>query len=381
MRQIYMDYNATTPVHPEVLEALLPFYREAFGNPSSVHWGGRRVKGALEEAREKVALLVGCDPVEVVFTSGGTEADNMAVKGVASVLMGRGNHIITTGVEHPAVLNTCLYLEHEGFEITRLGVDRDGMLDLERLEAAITARTILISVMYANNETGTVFPVGEIGAIAARRRVWFHCDAVQAVGRIPVDCRGENIQLLSLSGHKLYAPKGIGALVVRKGVKLHPLLHGGAQERNRRGGTENVAGIVALGTACELARQAMAAEMPRLAALRDRLERGVRERVPGVTVNGHPEQRLPNTANLSFPGATADSLLMNLDLAGIAVSSGAACSSGTLKFSHVLAAMGVEPAAAGGSVRFSLGRENTAADVDYLLDVLPEIVERLRKNT
>jgi cysteine desulfurase len=373
-----MDYNATTPVHPEVLEALLPFYGEAFGNPSSIHWAGRRVKGAVEGAREKVALLVGCDPAEVVFTSCGTEADNMAVKGIAAALRGKGNHIITTRVEHPAVLNACLYLEHEGFEITRLDVDRQGMLDPERLEAAVTERTVLVSIMYANNETGTIFPVREIGEIAARRRVRFHCDAVQAVGRIPVDCREENIHLLSLSGHKLYAPKGVGALVVRKGVKLHPLLHGGSQERNRRGGTENVAGIVAFGTACELARQAMAAEAPRLKELRDRLERGIRERIPGVTVNGHPEQRLPNTTNLSFPGTTADSLLMNLDLAGIAASSGAACSSGTLKHSHVLAAMGVEPAAAGGSVRFSLGRENTAADVEYLLDVLPGIVERLR---
>ncbi len=375
-----MDYNATTPVHPEVLEALLPFYREAFGNPSSIHWAGRNVKGALEEAREKVALLVGCDPAEVVFTSCGTEADNMAIKGVAAALRGNGNHIITTGVEHPAVLNTCLYLEHEGFEITRLDVDRHGMLDPERLEAAITERTILISVMHANNETGTIFPVGEIGEIAARRRVRFHCDAVQAVGRIPVDCRADTIHLLSLSGHKLYAPKGIGALVVRKGVKLHPLLHGGSQERNRRGGTENVAGIVALGTACELARRAMVEEAPRLRELRDRLETGIRERIPGVTLNGHPEQRLPNTANLSFSGTTADSLLMNLDLAGIAASSGAACSSGTLRHSHVLGAMGTEPVAAGGSIRFSLGRESAAADVEYLLDVLPGIVARLRGN-
>jgi cysteine desulfurase len=376
-----MDYNATTPVHPEVLEALLPFYREAFGNPSSIHWAGRRVKGAVEEAREKVALLVHCDPAEVVFTSCGTEADNMAIKGVAAALRQKGNHIITTGVEHPAVLNACLYLEHEGFEITRLDVDGFGMLDLESLEAALTERTILISVMYANNETGTIFPVREIGAIAARHRVMFHCDAVQAVGRIPLDCRGDNVHLLSLSGHKLYAPKGIGALVVRKGVKLHPLLHGGSQERNRRGGTENVAGIVALGTACELARQTMTIEAPRIRELRDRLETGIRERIPGATVNGDSDRRLPNTSNLSFPGTTADSLLMNLDLAGIAVSSGAACSSGTLKHSHVLAAMGVEPAIAGGSVRFSLGRENTAADVEYLLDVLPGIVARLRKTS
>lgn len=377
---IYMDYNATTPVHPEVLEAFLPFYRESFGNPSSIHWAGRRVKEAVEEAREKVAAFLGCKPVEVVFTSSGTEADNMAIKGVASAAAGKGDHIITTRVEHPAVLNTCLYLEKEGYRITRLEVNSAGLPDLARLEACITERTILISAMYANNETGTIFPVGEIGAIAALRRIPFHCDAVQAAGKVPIDCREMNVSLLAVTGHKLGAPQGIGALVVRQGIKAHPLIHGGAQERNRRAGTENVAGIVALGKACELAWASLATESGRLAELRDRLETGILARLPDARINGDRERRLPNTTNISFAGVEADSLLANLDLAGIAVSSGAACSSGTLRTSHVLAAMGVEPSLAKGSIRFSLGRENSVADVEGLLAVLPGIVERLRES-
>jgi cysteine desulfurase len=373
-----MDYNATTPVHPLVLEALLPFYRDYCGNPSSIHSAGRRARAAVEEAREQVARFVNCDPVEVVFTSCGTEADNMAIKGVAAAQRGKGNHVITSRVEHPAVLATCDYLVRDGYEVTLVDVDGQGMIDLEHLEAAIGPRTILISLMYANNETGTIFPVREIGDLAARHRVWFHCDAVQAAGRLPIDCLKENVQLLSLSAHKMYAPKGVGALVVRKGVKLHPLIHGGSQERNRRGGTENVAGIVAFGKACELAQEALDVEPARLAGLRDRLEQGIVTRVPEVRVNGHPERRLPNVTNLSFPDTAADTLLANLDLAGIAVSSGAACSSGTLKRSHVLAAMGVAPAEAGGSLRFSLGWENSEDDVAYVLEVLPEIVARLR---
>jgi cysteine desulfurase len=376
---IYMDYNATAPVHPEVLDALLPYYRESFGNPSSIHWAGRRVKAAVEEARDKVAHFLNCAPVEVVFTSSGTEADNIAIKGVASAQSVKGNHIITTRVEHPAVLNTCLYLERKGYDVTWLEVGPDGLLDLARLEASITDRTILISTMFANNEIGTVFPVHEISEIAARHRIYFHCDAVQAAGKIPIDCREMNVSLLALSGHKLGAPQGIGALVVRQGVKAHPLIHGGAQERNRRAGTENVTGIVGLGKACELAQAALPIESRRLRELRDRLETGILTSLPDVRINGNREMRLPNTTNISFAGVEADSLLVNLDLAGIAASSGAACSSGTLRMSHVLAAMGVENALAKGSVRFSLGRENSARDVDYLLRTLPGIVERLRK--
>jgi cysteine desulfurase len=375
-----MDYNATAPVHPGVLEAFLPFYRESFGNPSSIHLAGRRTKSAVEEAREQVASLLGCEAVEVVFTSSGTEADNMAVKGVASALRGKGNHIITTRVEHPAVLNTMLHLEQNGFHITRLDVDMDGMIDPARLEAEITGRTILISVMHANNETGTILPVRDIGAIAARHGVVFHCDAVQATGKIPMDCRELNAGLLAISGHKMGAPQGIGALAVRLGVKLQPFIHGGSQERNRRAGTENVAGIVALGKACELAQAYILSESLRIGALRDRLEQGIISTIPDVRVNGHREHRLPNTCNISFAGCEADSLLASLDLEGIAVSSGAACSSGTLRVSHVLTAMGIDPALARGSLRFSLGRENSAAEVEHLHGVLPGIVERLRKS-
>lgn len=357
----------------------MPFLREKFGNPSSIHWAGRAVKGAVEEAREQVALLVNCEPGEVVFTSCGSESNNMAIKGVASALRGRGNHIITTRTEHPAVTNPCLYLEKEGYEVTWVDVDRHGLVDPAAVEAAITDRTILISVMFANNETGVVFPVADISGIAARRRLYFHCDAVQAVGKIPVDCKQSGISLLSLSGHKIYAPKGVGALVVRRGIKLYPLIHGGAQERNRRAGTENVAGIVALGKACELAGRTLVDDMARIGQLRDRLEQGILARISDARVNGHREKRLPGTANVSFPGLEADSLLLNLDLEGIAASSGSACSSGTLKLSPVLAAMGIEPNVAKGSIRFSLGRDNTVEEVDRVLAVLPEIVERLRQ--
>ncbi len=380
MRHIYLDHNATTPVHPEVIEAMSAFYREKFGNPSSIHWAGRWVKGAVEKGREKVALLLNCEPVEVVFTSSGTEADNMAIKGVAAALRDRGNHIITLRTEHPAVLNTCLYLEKQGYEITRLGVDRDGMPDPAEIEASIGDRTILISAMFANHETGALLPIAEIGEIAARRRVFFHCDAVQAVGKVPVDFRRSNIGLLALSGHKFNAPKGIGALIVRKGVKFTPLIHGGPQERNRRAGTENVAGIVALGKACELALDSMTGEARRIAELRDKLEAGILATVPDALVNGQRERRLPNTVNLSFLNVEADSLLLNLDLQGIAASSGPACSSGVLKGSPVLDAMGVEPAFARGSIRLSLGRDTTGAEIEYVLQVMPEIVERLRKH-
>jgi cysteine desulfurase len=379
VRRIYLDYNATTPVHPEVVEAMSAFYRDKFGNPSSIHWAGRDVKGAMEKGREQVALLLNCNPSEVVFTSGGTEADNMAIKGVAAAFHDRGNHIITFRTEHPAVLNTCLNLENRGYEITRLGVDRAGMPDLAELEAAITGRTILISSMFANHETGTLLPAAGIGEIAARHRVCFHCDGVQAVGRVPIDFRGSGIGLLALSGHKIHAPKGIGALVIRKGVKLAPLIHGGPQERNRRGGTENVAGIVGLGKACELAMDEMSGESRRVAALRDRLEAEILASVPDAVINGEIIRRIPNTSNLSFPGLDADSLLLNLDLQGIAASSGSACTSGVMKESPVLAAMGMEREHVRGAIRFSLGRETAEADIDYLLEVLPEIVARLRR--
>jgi len=380
-RLIYFDNNATTALHPEVLEEMLPFFREQFGNPSSIHWAGRRVKSAVEEAREQVAALVGCDPSEIVFTSCATESNNMAIKGVAAAHHARGNHIVTTIVEHPSVITPCVYLEHQGFQITTLEVDGEGQLDLNKLEAAIGDNTILISAMYANNETGTIFPVKEIGALAARKGVCFHCDAVQAVGKIPLEWKESNIHLLSLSAHKLQGPKGIGALVIRKGTKIFPLLHGGSQERNRRAGTENVAGIVGLGKACEIAMRDMARDAIRIGALRARLEQGIIETIPGVRLNGHPLKRLPNTSNLSFLDVKSDSLLFNLDLAGIAASSGSACSSGALKTSHVIKAMGVASGATVGNIRFSLGHGNNEEDVAYLLGILPGIIQRLRNTS
>ncbi|MEA5114431.1 MAG: cysteine desulfurase NifS [Geobacteraceae bacterium] len=377
---VYMDNNATTAVHPEVIEEMLPYFRTRFGNPSSIHWAGRRAKTAIEDAREKVARMVNCDPSEVVFTSCATESNNTAIKGTATARRSRGNHIITTTVEHPSVLTPCLYLETQGHEVTCLDVDGEGMLDLDALEAAISERTILISVMFANNETGTIFPIRKIGEIAERHGVCFHCDAVQAAGKIPVDVRENRIDLMSISGHKLSAPLGVGALIIRKGARLSPLLHGGPQEGNRRSGSENVAGIVGLGKACEIALKTMDCESKRLRALRDRLERGILQSVPDVRLNGHPVLRLPNTANLSLLHVESDALLTGLDHAGIAVSSGSACSSGALKASHVLKAMGSPEGTTVGTLRFSLGRENTDADVDYVLEVLPDLVSRLRKS-
>jgi cysteine desulfurase len=376
-----MDNNATTPVRPEVFDAMLPFFREQFGNPSSVHWAGRAVAGAMEKAREQVARLINAAPAEIVFVSCGSEGDNMAIKGTAEALREKGNHIITTAVEHPAVLETCRFMEKQGFEVTYLPVVRDGMLDLKTLESAITEKTILISVMWANNETGNIFPIEGIGAIARRHRVRFHTDAVQAVGKVPVDVQRANVDLLVISGHKLGAPKGVGIIYIRKGSRMTQLLHGGHQERNRRAGTQNVAGIVGLGLACELA----AAELPeytrRVGALRDRLERGIKERISEIKLNGHPDprRRLPNTLNVSFAYIEGESLLLNFDMKGIAASSGSACTSGSLEPSHVMGAMCVEVMLAHSSTRFSLGHGNSEEDVDYILEVLPPIVQRLRE--
>jgi cysteine desulfurase len=378
MKLIYLDYNATTPVRPEVLEALLPYYRDQFGNPSSVHWAGRQVSGAVEKAREQVATLLNCAPAEVVFLSCGTEADNMALKGTVDALRDKGNHIITTTVEHPAVLETCRYLEKTGCRVTYLPVDSDGQLDLAELERAITPQTILISVMWANNETGNIYPIEPIGAIAKARGIRFHTDAVQAVGKLAVDVQKANLDLLALSGHKLGAPKGAGVLYVRRGTRLTSFMHGGHQERNRRAGTHNVAGIVGLGKACELAMAEREVTSVRVRELRDRLEQGIFARIPQVKLNGHPSERLPNTLNVSFAWIEGESLLLNLDMKGIAASSGSACTSGSLEPSHVLGAMCVEVTLAHSSTRFSLGPDTTAADIDYVLEVLPPIVQRLR---
>ncbi|MEZ4600549.1 MAG: cysteine desulfurase NifS [Syntrophotaleaceae bacterium] len=378
MKQIYMDNNATTAVREPVLEAMLPFYREQFGNPASIHWAGRAVEAAVQKAREQVARLINGQPEDIVFTSCGSEGNSLALAGVCELLMDKGNHIITTAVEHPSVLATCKFLEKKGFEITILPVDGQGMLDPAQVEAAITERTVLISVMWANNETGTLFPIEDIGAIARRHNVLFHTDAVQAVGRIPVDVQAACVDLLVISGHKFGGPKGTGTLYVRKGVRLLPLIHGGHQERNRRAGTLNVPGIVGLGAACELVGAELMEYSSRVRGLRDRLEQGILQRIPDTQVNGHPELRLPNTLNVSFAYIEGEAVLLFLDMKGIAASTGSACTSDTFGQSHVIAAMGIDPMMANSNVRFGLGPDTTAEDVDYVLEILPEIVQKLR---
>jgi cysteine desulfurase len=378
MRRVYLDHNATTPVHPEVLEAMMPFFKDQFGNASSIHWAGREVKKYLEEAREKVAALMNAAPEEIVFTGCGTESDNMAIKGVALSLREKGRHIITTRVEHHAVLHTCQFLEKMGYEVTYLPVDSYGLIDLEELRRSVKPETVLITVMFANNETGTISPVQEIGEIAREKGVAFHTDAVQAVGKIPIDLKKLPVDILSLSGHKLNTPKGIGAQYIRQGTKISPLIHGGAQERSRRGGTENIPYIIGLGKACEIARRDFQRRHDYLLGLRDRLQEGIFRAVAHVELNGHPSKRLPNTLNVSFLDVEGESLLLNLDLEGIAVSSGSACTSGSLDPSHVLLAMGKSPMAAQSAIRFSLGWTNTDEDIDYVLEVMPPIIQRLR---
>jgi cysteine desulfurase len=373
-----MDHNATTPLREEVLEAMLPYLREAFGNASSPHSLGAQARRAIEGAREQVAAALGARPREIVFTGCGTESDNQALKGVALANRSKGDHIITSRVEHKAILETCQYLETQGFCVTYLPVDRHGVVSPADVSDALTDRTILVSVMFANNEVGTIQPVAEIARLCRERGVTFHTDAVQAVGKIPVDVGEIGIDLLSLSAHKFYGPKGVGALYVRRGVKIDPLLHGGHQEWGRRAATENVAGIVGLGKGLELRLEEMAAEAGRLAALRDRLHEGLAARIDYVHLNGHPTERLPNTLNMGFEYVEGEAILMGLDMAGVAVSSGSACTSAELSPSHVLLAMGVPPVTAQSSIRFSLGRGNTEADVDYVVETLPPIVERLR---
>jgi len=378
-KRVYMDHAATTYTKQEVLEEMLPYFKEIYGNPSSVHGFGREARKAVDLARERTAAALNASPEEIYFTSGGTEADNWAIKGVAWANKERGNHIITTSIEHHAVLHTCQYLEKMGFEVTYLPVDSYGLVYPEQVKEAITDKTILISVMFANNEIGTIEPIREIGQIARERGIYFHTDAVQAVGHIPVDVKEMNIDLLSLSAHKFYGPKGVGALYIRKGVKLHPFIHGGAQERNRRAGTENLAGIVGLGKAIELAVANLEESSKRLAAMRDRLISGVLNTIENVRLNGHPTKRLPGNANFSFEFIEGESLLLSLDMKGIAASSGSACTSGSLDPSHVLLAIGLPHEIAHGSLRLTLGDDNTDEDIDYVLEVLPDIVQRLRE--
>jgi cysteine desulfurase len=377
-RNVYMDNNATTPVRAEVREKMLPFLGERFGNPSSVHWAGRAAHAALDEAREHVARILGAKDREVVFTGSGSEADNMAIKGAFWALRKKGKHIITTAVEHPAVLETCRDLEKHGADVTYLPVRPDGTIEAADVAEAIRDDTVLVTIMFANNETGVVFPIKEIGAVTRKKGVLFHTDAVQAVGKLPIKVEELGVDLLALSGHKLYAPKGVGALYMRSGVRLERLISGGHQERNRRAGTENIPGIAGLGEAARLAALEVDEEFARTKRLRDRLERGIFEKVPHCRRNGHPERRLPNTTNISFEFIEGEGILLSLDMEGVAASSGSACTSGSLDPSHVLLAMGLSHELAHGSVRMSLGRDNTDADADHVLSVLPGIVERLR---
>lgn len=378
MKPIYLDHNATTPLRGEVFDAMAAFFLERFGNASSVHTFGQDAHAAVEEARTQVAALINARPGELVFTSGGTESDNLALKGMVYANRDRGNHLITTQIEHSAILQTCKFLEKEGFSVTYLPVDTDGMVDPDTVERAITDRTVLISIMSANNEIGTIQPIRAIGAIARKHSVFFHTDAVQSAGKLAIDVEAMQVDLLSLSAHKLYGPKGIGALYVRKGTRLEPMAHGGHQENNRRGGTENTPGIVGFGKAAELALIERETEFQRLTEMRNALETRITNTILDAHINGHPAKRLPGTLNVSFPGAEGEALLMSLDLKGIAVSTGSACSSGSIEPSHVLLALGLDPQTALGSVRFSFGRDNTLADVDYVMAHLPGIVARLR---
>jgi len=378
MKMIYLDYAATTPTHPEVVEEMLPYFNEIYGNPSSIYQIAQKAKGAIEEAREKVAQLINAEPEEIIFTSGGTEADNIAIKGVIYANRKKGDHIITSKIEHHAVLNTCKWLEKQGFKVTYVSVDRYGMVDLDKLKKSLTDKTILISIMHANNEVGTIELIPEIASIARERGIYFHTDAVQTVGKIPVDVKELEVDLLSLSGHKLYGPKGIGALYIRKGIKVSPLIHGGHHEKNKRAGTENVPGIVGLGKACEIAAREMADETRRLKELRERLYKGLKERIEEIVLNGHPRNRLPGILNICVKYVEGESMLINLDLEGICASSGSACTSGSLEPSHVLLAMGIPPEISHGSLRFSLGRNTTEKEIDRVIEVLPPIVEKLR---
>ncbi|MBO6062024.1 MAG: cysteine desulfurase NifS [Clostridia bacterium] len=378
MKRIYLDNAATTRLLPEVLEAMTPYMTEIYGNPSSPHFFGQQVAAALDNARAQVAAGIGAEPGEIIFMSGGTEADNTAIRGIAERYSKRGRHIITTAVEHHAVLHTCQLLEKQGYEVTYLPVDEYGMVTAEQVREAIRPDTVLVSVMFANNEVGTIMPIPEIGAVCHEKGVFFHTDAVQAVGHVKIDVKAMNIDMLSMSAHKFHGPKGVGALYVRKGIVLPSLIAGGAQERNRRAGTENVPGIVGMGKAIELACAGLEENAAKMTALRDKLIRELPERIPEIKLNGHPTKRLPNNVNFSIKYIEGESILLMLDLNGIAASSGSACTSGSLDPSHVLLAMGLTHEIAHGSVRMTLSEETTEEDVDYVLDVLPKVAKRLR---
>jgi cysteine desulfurase len=376
MRRVYFDNNATTPVLPAVFEAMQPYFAEHFGNASSIHHHGQETRAAVERARESVACLLGCRPAEIVFTSGGTEADNLAIFG----LVNSGDHVISSTIEHHAVLNACKHLETEGHEVTYVPVDGRGLVDPEDVRRALRPHTKLITIMMANNETGVLQPVEEIGKVAAEADIYFHTDAVQASGKTPINVESIGCDLLSISGHKMHAPQGVGALYVRKGTILHPMLYGGRHERSRRAGTENVAGIVALGKAAELARAGLnRGELVEIAAMRDRLQQTILGSIESAGANGDGAPRVPNTTSIYFDYIEGEALVIALDLKGLAVSTGAACSSGAIEPSHVLTAMGLRPDRARASIRFSLGKENTPEEVEFALGLVPETVARLRE--
>ncbi len=379
MERIYLDHAATTPVHPDVLKTMIPYFTDNFGNPSTIYSYGQEAKAAVEDARASVAALINAEPEEIVFTSGGTESDNFALEGVAYANEKRGNHIITSAVEHHAVLETCKFLEKRGFYVTRLPVDSSGLIDPDAVKKAITPKTILVSVMHANNEVGTIEPIAEIGKITREAGVLFHTDAVQTTGHIPTDVHELEVDLLSMSAHKLYGPKGVGALYIRKGKgRLVPFMHGGEQEKRRRAGTENVPGIVGFGKAAEIAREEMPKEVKRLTALRDRLISCILERIGNTRLNGHPVRRLPNNTNITIDFVEGESMCLSLDMEGICASTGSACSSGSLEASHVLLAMGLRHEQAHGSLRFTLGKWNTEDEIEQVITALSSTVARLR---
>jgi len=379
MKRIYLDHAATTPVHPKAVKAMSPFFTERFGNASTLYSYGHEAKEAMENARSKIAAFIGAkSSQEIIFTSGGTESDNFAICGIAWANKNKGNHIITTSIEHHAVLNTCKFIEKRGFRVTYLPVDEYGLVDPEDVKKAITDKTILISIMQANNEVGTIEPLAEIGKIAREKEIYFHTDAVQSFGHIPINVDELNVDLLSASAHKLYGPKGVGMLYIRKKIKIVPFLYGGEQENRRRASTENVAGIIGFGKACELAAQHMEEESIHLASLRDKLIRGLLVKIEFTRLNGHPTKRLPGNVNVSIKYVEGESMLLKLDGKGICASSGSACTSSILEPSHVLTAMGIPPDIAHSSLRFTSGRENTEYDVNYVLEVLPDIIKELR---
>lgn len=378
MKRIYLDYAATAPCDPEVLGAMEPYFFDKFGNASSIHSFGQEAKKAIENSREVLASFLGAEPQEIVFTSGGTESDNFAIKGVAYALNKKGNHIVTTAIEHHAVAEPCKFLETQGFNVTYVGVDKYGLVSIQDIKKAITDKTILISVMHANNEIGTIQPIAEIAKIAREKNIYFHTDAVQTVGHIPVNVQELNVDLLSLSAHKFYGPKGVGALYIKKGTRIVRFLHGGDQEKGRRASTDNTPGIVGLGKAVELCQETMEAEAEFQIGLRDKLIKQIPEKISEVYLNGHPTKRLPNNVNVSIKYIEGESILLNLDMMGIACSTGSACTSSSLEPSHVLLAIGLPHEIAHGSLRVSLGRWTKEDDVNYLLECLPKIVSKLR---